>query len=802
MKVLIVDDNANDRKLLRLNLERHGCETVVEACDGQEGLEQARAQRPDLIISDALMPRLDGFEFLRMIKQDEELKATPFIFHSSVYTGLKDEELASHLGAEAFIPKAKEPEEFWREIAAILERLASGAKKALPSEQVEGEKAYLREYSGVVSAKLEQKVRELEESLARRKEAEAALLKSEQFLNTIIENIPDMIFVKDAQDLRFIRFNKAGEELLGYSRAELMGKNDHDFFPTQEADFFTEHDREVIDKARLVDIPEETILTRNKGRRLLHTKKIPIQDETGTPLYLLGISEDITERKQAEDALVKLSQAIEQSPAAIIITDAAGRIEFVNPKFTQMSGYSAEEVLGQNLRLMEAGETSPEEYNQLWKTVTAGKVWHGEFHNRKKDGEQYWEAATISPIRDREGGISHFVAIKEDITERKKLEAQLLQSQKMEAVGLLAGGVAHDFNNMLMAIIGYGNILQMKMAEDDPLRSNVDKLLGAADRAAGLTQSLLAFSRKQVIHLQPVNLNEIIRKVDKFLARIIGEDIEIRSTFMEEPLNVNADSGQIEQVLMNLATNARDAMPQGGLLSIVTESVEIDSEHIRHEGYFESGRYAVFSVTDSGTGMDPTTVKRLCEPFFTTKELGRGTGLGMSIVYGIVKQHGGFIEVYSEPGSGTTFRIHLPQLKGGEPVGTAPQPQPQPRKGTETILLAEDDAEIRKLSREVLTEFGYTVIEAADGEEAVRNFKEHRELIQLLLLDLNMPRKNGKDAFDEIRTMDSHVRAIFISGYPVDDNQRKSMLEAGCDLIMKPVSPQNLLSKIREVLER
>jgi signal transduction histidine kinase len=386
--------------------------------------------------------------------------------------------------------------------------------------------------------------------------------------------------------------------------------------------------------------------------------------------------------------------------------------------------------------------------------------------------------------------------------EQERLQEQLRQSQKMEAVGLLAGGVAHDFNNLLMAIVSYGGILQMKMAEDDPLKSTVDNMLAVVERAAGLTQSLLAFSRKQEIDLLPCNLNDIIRKVEKFLARIIGEDIEVQTTFREDPLNVNADSGQIEQVLMNLATNARDAMPHGGSLSIVTESLEMDEEYVKAHGYGEPGRYVLFSVTDTGAGMDAATTKRIFEPFFTTKEVGKGTGLGLAVVFGIVKQHGGYINFYSEPGIGTTFRIYLPLLQGVEGAGTEPVPLPRPTGGTETILLAEDEALLRDLVKVVLTQFGYTVIEAEDGEDAVRQFTENRERIQLLLLDLIMPKKSGKDAYDEIRMMGGNVRAIFISGYLQDAIRKKGLLEEGCDLVMKPVSPQNLLRKIREVLDR
>jgi two-component system NtrC family sensor kinase len=800
MKVLIVDDNANDRKLLRLNLESHGCDTVIEARDGQEGLELARAHRPDLIISDALMPHMDGFQFLHLIKSDEELRAIPFVFHSSVYTGLKDEELASNLGAEAFIPKPKEPEEFWTELAGTLERVATGTKKPPPSEPMEEEKEYLRKYSGVVAAKLEEKVRDLEENLARRKEAEEALRKSEQFLNNIIENIPDMIFVKDARELRFILFNRAGEELLGYSREELAGKNDDDVFAPHEAEFFTGKDREVISNGSLVDIPEETIRTRNKGTRVLHTKKIPIPDEAGNPQYLLGISEDITERKQAEEELLILSSAIEQSPAAIVITDAKGNIEFVNPKFTQITGYLPDEVRGSNPRILKSGKTPPEEYKRLWDTISSGMVWHGEFLNKNKNGELFWECATISPVKNQQGVITHYIAIKEDITDRKKLEEQLRHAQKMEAVGTMAGGIAHDFNNILTVIIGFGSILERKMAKGDPLRTHMSQILSAADRAANLTRSLLTFGRSKPIAMKQADLNQIVKGIDKMLRRLIREDIELRLNLAQGDLAMMADTGQIEQVLMNLVTNAQDAMPGGGIISITTGMATMDEEFRRVHGYGDPGDYALLVFADTGMGIEESVRERIFEPFFTTKDVGKGTGLGLSVCYGIIKLHGGYINCYSEPGRGTTFRIFIPLVRARVEKEKANEAVPL-SGGIETILVAEDDVSVRDFTTSILREFGYTVIEARDGEEAVAKFVEHQGSIRLCLLDAIMPKSNGWEAYNKIRHILPGAKAVFMSGYPPEIFHKEGEWIEGADFIAKPILPHELLRKVREALD-
>jgi len=370
----------------------------------------------------------------------------------------------------------------------------------------------------------------------------------------------------------------------------------------------------------------------------------------------------------------------------------------------------------------------------------------------------------------------------------------------MEAIGTLAGGIAHDFNNLLNVIIGYGGLMQMKMKPDDPMIAQLKEILAAGDRATHLTKGLLAFSRKQVMEVRTVNVNEIVDRFKKMLARIIGEDIELRVSLYEKDLIIQADIVQIEQVLMNLASNARDAMATGGVLSISTTTLTMDSEFISVHHYGEPGKYALLSISDTGTGMDEETRNRIFEPFFTTKEIGRGTGLGLSIVYGIIKQHNGFINCYSEPGKGTTFRVYLPLIKGKaeemEGAGTV-----YPAGGTETILLAEDDPKVRGFMKEVLQGFGYTVIEASDGEDAVNKFKENKDKIRLLLFDIIMPRKNGKDAYEDIKGIEHDIKAVFISGYAMDIIQ-KFGIEEGFEFISKPVMPNTLLKKVREALDR
>jgi signal transduction histidine kinase/CheY-like chemotaxis protein len=421
-------------------------------------------------------------------------------------------------------------------------------------------------------------------------------------------------------------------------------------------------------------------------------------------------------------------------------------------------------------------------------------------HHDDENNPSYVEIKSY-PLKDSWGNTISAIEIINNITEKKKLEDQLRHSQKMEAVGQLAGGIAHDFNNILTAIIGYGSLMKMKMEEDDPLRFHLQQILDTSERAANLTRGLLTFSRKQVISPRPVNLNESIKNVEKLLRRLIGEDIEMKVDLSDADLTLLADSGQIEQILMNLATNARDAMPKGGSLTVRTELIVFDREFLRMHGEGMLGSYALISVRDTGAGMNEKTKERIFEPFFTTKGSGRSTGLGLSIVYGIVKRHNGYILCDSEPGKGTTFKIYLPTIKSETVKSEAAMP-PAVLGGAETVLIAEDDAAVRTLMKEMLVRFGYSVVEAIDGEDAITRFMENRDRIRLLVLDVIMPIKNGKEVFEEITKVRPDVKVIFSSGYTADILQRKGIPEEDQNFIAKPLSPTELLKKVRETLDR
>lgn len=512
---------------------------------------------------------------------------------------------------------------------------------------------------------------------------------------------------------------------------------------------------------------------------------------------------ELAERKRAEEHLRKLSVAVEQSPASIVITNISGVIEYVNPHFTKLTDYTFDEAVGQNPNILKTGETSCEEYRQLWETILSGGEWLGEFHNRKKNGDLYWEQALIAPIRDANNTITHFIAIKEDISERKQLEGQLRHAQKMDAIGQLAGGIAHDFNNILAAIIGYASIMQLKLPDDSALKKNAEQIVVAAERGASLTQSLLAFSRKQASNPVVVDLNEIISRVHQLLLRLISTDIRLEINLDSHMLPVLADSAQIEQVLMNLTTNARDALQQGGSIVITTEAVTLNTDFVAARGFGTPGRYALLTFTDSGTGMEAEIAKHVFEPFYTTKDLGKGSGLGLSIVYGIIKKYNGYVLCYSTMGIGTIFQIFLPLLESAtaEAGEKAQEEKVLDVRGPNCVLLAEGDETSRKLGREILEEFGYSVIEAVDGDDALDRFRAGGGRITLVILDVYLPKVKGREVYDTIRGIAPDMRVLFCGEKSKDATVSQGGVEENMNYLPKPFTPKELLMKIREVLE-
>ncbi|MCF6157984.1 MAG: PAS domain S-box protein [wastewater metagenome] len=516
----------------------------------------------------------------------------------------------------------------------------------------------------------------------------------------------------------------------------------------------------------------------------------------------------LIQRKQMEEQLRKLSLAIEQNPGIVIITDAHANIEYVNPKFTELTGYTLEEVRGKNPRILKSEKTPPEVYGQLWNAAILTGEWHGELINRKKNGELYWEFAHISPVKDSQGTITHFMKIAEDITrikqveeEKEKLREQLYHAQRLESIGRFSGAIAHDFNNILSAIIGCGEQLRRKAEKKGPLMEFIQRILSAAEKGVNLTDGLLTFSRKHTVKPKPVNLNETIKRSTDLLHRLIHKDITFNVVLSDKDCTVIANNNQIEQVLMNLATNARDAMPNGGVLTIRTNTVDFDTKTARACGLDKGGTYVLMSVSDTGMGMSKETKQRLFEPFFTTKEVGKGTGLGLAIIYGIIKQHKGCITVDSEPGKGTTFNIYLPAGRlTNEGNGQTESQSPTATGSKGTILMAEDEEDFRRNLKTVFEEHGYTIIDAVDGEDAVDKFMKNKDTVTLLLLDLMMPKKNGKDVYDEIKKEKPDIKAFFMSGYSRNIIHTKLPVENRLDFISKNLSLADILKKVSELL--
>lgn len=804
MKILIVDDNPDDRKLLRYMVEKNGHQ-AIEAEHGADGLQKAGSNLPDLIISDALMPVMDGFQFLREVKQDQNLRAIPFIFHSSSYVESQDVRLAESLGADAYYIKPVDPVELWGKISALL---AAGKKAPAPAPPlVEEDTEYLKQYSQVVATKLEKKVRELEQTLLDRQRAEQALKDSEERYRTLFEGVPDAILIADLETGCIYDANPSAARLLGRSCQELIGLQQAELHPpgilarTQVS--FQEH--AAAARAGNISGPFEHLVLRADGSEVpveIMTQPVVVNGK----LMMQGVFRDISARKQAELSLRASEQAfravVENSPDVIIRYDREGRRIYVNPEFERVNHLTAQQVLGKK-PLELATELAPVAdvfTEKLMAAMASGVVTKIDLAWNKEGRLVSWFVRVV-PEFDEAGQVISALTIWSDLTERKHLEEQLFHAQKMEAIGRLAGGIAHDFNNILNVVIGYGNLMELGLQEGDLSLTYLREIIAAAQRAAHLTQGLLIFSRKQAVDLKPIDINALVNGMRKMLPRIIGEDIETVIQTSDLPLTVQADYGQIEQVLMNFATNARDAMPNGGKLTIKTLAVEMDEAFIHAHGYGSPGHYVCIEVTDTGQGMDEATRDRIFEPFFTTKEVGKGTGLGLSIVFGIVKQHKGYVNCYSEPGRGTSFSVYLPRLavlsREEMQINLVPIPG-----GHETILLAEDDAALRKFSQDLLEMYGYRVLAAVDGEEAVAKFKEHMGQIHLVLLDMIMPRKNGNEVYEEIHALRPEVKVIFVSGYPDHAIQRQRIVEAKLELIQKPFSTRELLEAIRACLDR
>jgi PAS domain S-box-containing protein len=841
--ILIVDDHLTDREVLVTLLGDKG-HHLLEASDGAEGLAVAKAEQPDLIIADILMPTMDGYEFVRQLRAEPALAQIPIIFYTTHYREAEARALAQSCGVPYVLTKPSEPEAILRAIEAAL---GPALPLISPPQPEMSSPEDLRLLATQLSEKideLQQVSEQLEQQMAERQQAEAEIQRRNRELilyNKIIAAsaaglAPEAMLETACRELT-TAFGAA------HVTAALLDERKRE--AVVAAEHLTSGHQPALGHVIAIEAspPFQYLLTHQGPLAISDAQNDPrlapfhsaLRQEGVTSLLMLPLiirgevvgslalgtteprhfsSEEISLAWSVADQVAgaldharltqtqrHLATAIEQAGESIVITDTQGTIQYVNPAFERITGYSQAEAVGQNPRFLKSGKHTTAFYQTLWATITAGQVWQGRLVNRKKDGTLYTEEATISPVRNESGEIASYVAVKRDVTRELRLEEQYYQAQKMEAIGRLTAGVAHDFNNILTTINGFSELMSLELAPDDPLQDSVKKVLGSGQRAAGLVRQLLAFSRKQIVQPAALNLNEAITSLDKMLRRIIGEDVELETIPAPGLWLTKADPVQVEQIILNLAVNARDAMPQGGKLTIETANVTLDEAYATGHLEVQPGEYVLLAVSDTGLGMSEEVKAHLFEPFFTTKEPGRGTGLGLATVYGIVKQSGGDIWVYSELGRGTTFKIYLPRM---HETAHAVEPHPAPRdilSGTETVLVVEDEEGVRALARRVLEMRGYTVLEAGHGGEALLLGERRQEPIHLLLTDVVMPRMSGHELANRLAALHPEIKVLYLSGYTDQVIVRHGVLEPGVFLLQKPFSPQALAHKVREVLD-
>jgi two-component system cell cycle sensor histidine kinase/response regulator CckA len=628
-------------------------------------------------------------------------------------------------------------------------------------------------------------------------EAHEGRRQAEERLHALITSAPMIVFATDRSG-KFILAEGRGWELAGLEVASLIGRSV----------------REILDQGRLLQ-GDQAITAAQAIERLQGGASFTLLGELGGRLFdiwltparasagqaVIGVGVDVTRRQSAEralrDATDMFEALIEASPVAILTLDREAQVRLWNPAAERLLGWPVGEVLGRRVPVTREDEPA------LLASLQAGQSFTSALVRRPtRDRRTVDVLLSRAPLRNPAGAIVGAVEILVDVSEQRRLEEQLVQAQKMEAVGRLAGGIAHDFNNVLAVIQGFAWISHSSLPAADPMREDLDQVLRAVDRASALTRQLLAFSRKQVFRLQIIDVNALVVEVRKMLARVIGEDVELQTRLGPDAGRVRADTGQMEQVLLNLAVNARDAMPRGGVLTVETAHVSLDEEHAQHRLEVPAGDYVMIAVSDTGVGMDRATLDHIFEPFFTTKEKGRGTGLGLSTAYGIVKQSGGDLAVESRPGAGSTFRIYLPRTAAQRSDATVRIERPTILHGSETVLVVEDEEMVRQLASHVLRRNGYVVLEAANAGEALLIGERHEGTIDLLLSDVVMPRVSGVELARRLKQQRATIKVLFMSGYTEEAISQHGALDMDFGLLQKPFTPQALLTEVRETLDR
>jgi two-component system cell cycle sensor histidine kinase/response regulator CckA len=765
LQVLIVEDSEDDATLLLRELRRAGFEPVHERVDTAAAMAAALKERSwDIVISDYAMPEFSGPAALRLVKEGGH--DVPVIMVSGA------------IGEDTAV-----------------ETMKAGAADYLTKNNLTR-----------LGAAVERELME-SESRRQRRRTEEALHESEALFRTLSTSSPLGVFMTDP-DGRCTYVNPRYRAIVGLSLMESMGDGwlrcihpeDRERVRAQWTAF-------VHGGAEYA--PECRIQPPHGEPRWVQARAAEMRGEDGKLIGYVGTVADITERKRGEQALreaeTKYRTLVEQLPAVIYIAELgrAGRWHYVSPQIEPLLGFAPSEFMADPGLWFK--QLHPEDQEtiaaQEQRCQQTGAPFRAEYRMVARDGRVVWCRDEAVVLRTESDGRTITQGVLLDITERKSLEEQLLQAQKVEAIGRLAGGVAHDFNNILTVILGCSDLLLRQQGLGAASHKTAEEIRKAAERAAGLTRQLLAFSRKQMLEPKVLDLNQAVAQLEKMLRRLIGEDITIVTVPSSAPACVKADPGQIEQLIMNMVVNARDAMPDGGTITIGTQIATLDDRNARQHGGLVAGEYVVLSIADTGTGMSEEIKAHIFEPFFTTKDKGKGTGLGLATCYGIVKQSAGHIEVQSELGHGTTFKIYLPRVEGVAEVSSARPDTGEVSRGSETILLVEDEEAVRELTSMVLTELGYKVLEAGDGEEALRIAQDRAREMQLVITDVVMPGLSGPELVTRLREWQPQANVLFCSGYTADAIGHLGVLDGGISFLQKPFTPEILARKVRETLQ-
>jgi len=777
-EILVVDDTPANLKLLMDLLNTQGYK-VRPAPDGKIALAAVAARKPDLILLDIKMPDMDGYEVCRRLKENKQTQEIPIIFISAL-TSLEDRIKGFAVGGVDFITKPFQREE-------VLARINTHLQLFQMQQNLEN--------------LVDERTEELNKAYQSLQKSETEAREAEKKYRTLFESSSDAIMLLD--DTGFIDCNDASLRIFGCTdRKEIIGSNPVQWSPPTQAD--GRDSSTAAQEENAIALREgqnffEWIFRRDNGEEFF-AEVLLSPMEIGGNRVMQSTVRDITERRQLEEDQIRLTTAIEQASEAVIITDAAAKIQFINPAFEHTTGYSREETIGQNPRILQSGKHDLAFYKEMWAILLQGKPWHGHLINKKKDGTCFEEEVTISPVTTSGGKIINYVAVKRDVTNEVSLEKQLRQAMKLEAIGTLAGGIAHDFNNILSAILGYGELSQRQLPENHPVAKNLQQILKAGNRAADLTKQILSFSRQDEGEVKVVAVQPLVKEVLKLLRSSLPTTIDIKQDLSAPAGLILADPTQIHQVLMNLCTNAKYAMgDDGGTLSISLNQIEVSSSSaiplhldIRH------GNYLDLKIRDTGCGMDDLVLANIFDPFFTTREQGQGTGLGLSVVYGIVKKHNGEITVSSEPDKGTIFHVYLPVItEESEPEGLKIEVVPG---GNERILIVDDDPTIGEMLEQLLLPLGYQATIFTSSIEALKQFKATPEAFDLIITDMTMPHMTGKKLATELMAIRPELPVILCTGYSesVDETEAKSL--GIRELLMKPFVKNELEKAIRNVL--